>query len=72
MDREGADAMRLAARVQGQGVESVGGLRLSVGDPLVVGAPLELRVVEVDARAPTIAVAPAPASARVVASPIPA
>jgi len=43
--------MRLAARIECQGEERVGGLRLSVGPPLVVWAALEVRILEVDARA---------------------
>jgi len=43
--------MRLAARIECQGEERVGGLRLSIGPPLVVWAALEVRILEVDARA---------------------
>jgi len=51
VDGEGTDAMRLAARIERQGEQGVRRLRLSVRFPLVVGASLELRILEVDPRA---------------------
>jgi hypothetical protein len=49
VERERAYAVRLAARVERQREERVRGLRLAIRLPLVVRAPLEVRVVEVDA-----------------------
>jgi hypothetical protein len=50
MERVGSDAHALEATVQLDGEEYVGGLRLSVGFPLVVGALLEVDIVEDDGR----------------------
>jgi hypothetical protein len=48
MDRERADAVSFATRIERDGEERVGRLGLTVGDPLVVGTSLELRIVEVE------------------------
>ncbi len=48
MNREGADAGRRAARIEGQREQRVCRLRLPVCDPFVVGPADEVRIFEID------------------------
>jgi hypothetical protein len=49
VQREGAYAVFLSAPVEFDGKEDIGRLGLSVGDPAILGSPLEIDIVEVDA-----------------------